>query len=88
MTYRFDRREKSINSKIYFIYTMSSISGVLYIGFTNDLKRRVWEHKHNLVEGFTKKYKCHKLVYYESGEDYDGSLFREKQIKKWRKRRN
>ena len=45
----------------------------------------MWEHKNDLVEGFTKKYQCHKLVYYESGEDFDGVLGREKQIKKWRR---
>jgi len=47
--------------------------------------KRVWEHKKDFVQGFTKKYKCHKLVYYEVGEDYDGTLAREKQIKKWRR---
>jgi putative endonuclease len=68
-----------------FVYIMASKSGTLYVGFTVDLVRRVWEHKQDLVEGFTKKYQCHKLVYYETGGDYDSTLAREKQIKKWRR---
>lgn len=64
---------------------MASISGVLYIGVTNDLKRRVWEHKNNLIDGFTKKYQCHKLVYYEYYEDIKYAIAREKQLKKWRR---
>ena len=70
---------------MFYAYIMASISGVLYIGFTSDLIKRVWEHKNNLADGFTKKYKCHKLVYYESIEDRDSALEREKQIKKWRR---
>jgi putative endonuclease len=70
---------------MYYVYIMASISGVLYVGFTHDLMKRVWEHKHDSVEGFTKKYRCHKLVYFVAGESYDGVLFREKQIKKWRR---
>lgn len=69
----------------YYVYIMASESGTLYVGFTVDLIKRVWEHKNDLVEGFTKKYQCHKLVYYEQGEDHDGTLAREKQIKKWRR---
>lgn len=64
---------------------MASESGTLYTGFTSDLLRRVEEHKTDLVESFTKKYQCHKLVYYESGEDHEGVLTREKQIKSWRR---
>jgi len=50
---------------------------------TSDLKRRVWEHKEGLAEGFTKKYKIHKLVYYETSEDFDSALYREKQLKNY-----
>jgi len=69
----------------YFVYIMSSLSGVLYVGFTADLRKRVFEHKNDIAEGFTKKYKCHALVYYEAGDSFDGVLSREKQIKKWRR---
>ena len=55
--------------------------GVLYTGVTNDLKRRVFEHKKKLIEGFTKKYNIGKLVYYELCEDIGSAILREKQIK-------
>ena len=74
-----------LQSKQYYVYILSSISGVLYIGFTNDLKRRVWEHKQGLVEGFTKKYNVKKMVYYEITEDALVAIEREKQLKKWRR---
>ena len=64
---------------------MSSFSGVLYIGVTNNLKRRVYEHKQELVEGFSKKYKCKKLIYFEEYQDINLAIAREKQLKKWRR---
>ena len=64
---------------------MASRSGVLYVGFTNDIMRRVLEHKSATIKGFTQKYKCKKLVYYESDNDVYAMLEREKQIKKWRR---
>ena len=67
----------------YYVYIMASDSGTLYIGFTSDLIKRVWEHKNDFVKGFTMKYQCHKLIYFEQGEDFDSVLAREKQIKKW-----
>ncbi len=69
----------------YYVYIMSSLSGALYIGFTSDLRKRVFEHKNDVVDGFTKKYRCHKLVYYEAGESFEGVLAREKQLKNWRR---
>lgn len=73
--------------KEYYVYILASDSGTLYVGVTNNLKRRVFEHKSDLVEGFSKKYKCHKLIYFEAGQDVTGVLEREKQIKKWRRKK-
>ena len=62
---------------------MTNDSGTLYIGVTNDLQRRVYEHKKKLVEGFTKKYNITKLVYYEETHDVTTAIEREKQLKGW-----
>jgi putative endonuclease len=59
----------------------------MYIGVTNDLERRVFEHKNKLVKGFTEKYNVHKLVYFEETGDVNAALAREKEIKKWRRER-
>ena len=67
----------------YYVYIMASNSDVLYIGMTNDLVRRVYEHQNELVEGFTKRYKCKRLIYYESSNDVNAILVREKQLKNW-----
>jgi len=64
---------------------MASHSGVLYTGVTNDINRRVGEHKEGLMPGFTKKYKVNRLVYYESMPDVNAAIAREKQIKRWRR---
>lgn len=59
---------------------------VLYIiGMIDNLVKRVWEHKHDIVEGFTKKYKVHLLVYFEETEDVMSAIHREKQMKKWKR---
>ena len=69
-------------SKEYYIYIMTNkINSTLYTGVTNDLKRRVFEHKNKLVEGFTKKYNIDKLVFYEIYNDINNAIAREKQIK-------
>ena len=74
-------------TRTYYVYILTSgRNGTLYIGVTNDLKRRVYEHKHNLIEGFTKKYHTHKLVYYESTADVQSALAREKQLKNWHRK--
>ncbi len=67
----------------FYVYVLASTSGTLYIGITNNLYRRLSEHKQNLVEGFTEKYNCHKLVYYEHYTDVNIAIGREKQLKKW-----
>ena len=69
----------------YYVYIMSSQSGVLYIGVTNDLNRRVGEHKEGLIPGFTRRYKVNRLVYYETTNDVNSAIAREKQIKRWRR---
>jgi putative endonuclease len=67
----------------YYVYIKTNKSGTLYTGITNNLERRVHEHKHHLVEGFTKKYKITKLVYYETCNDILAAIRREKEIKGW-----
>ncbi|MDP3997303.1 MAG: GIY-YIG nuclease family protein [bacterium] len=68
----------------YYIYIMASKrNGTLYIGVTNDLVRRVWEHKQKLVDGFTKKYRVDKLVWYQIAEEPIAAITREKQLKNW-----
>ena len=70
--------------KSYFVYIVASKrNGTLYIGVTNNLIKRVYEHRNNLVEGFTKKYSVHKLVYYEETNNINSAISREKQLKKW-----
>ena len=69
----------------YYVYIASSISKRIYIGVTNNLPRRIYEHKKGLVDGFTKKYKIKKLVYYEETNDIYSAIEREKQLKKWRR---
>lgn len=68
----------------YFVYIMTNKpNGVLYVGVTNDMIRRCYEHKKNLADGFTKKYHLHKLVYYEETSDMYEAISREKRLKKW-----
>jgi len=72
--------------KYYYVYILASKkNGTLYIGMTNNLLQRVYQHKNNLVEGFTKKYHIHNLVYYEQGTDVTKMISREKQLKAWKR---
>ena len=69
-------------TKQYYVYIMTNkINSTLYTGVTNDLKRRVFEHKNKLLEGFTKKYNIDKLLFYEAYDDINNAIAREKQIK-------
>ena len=75
-----------MNAKIFFVYMMASKrNGAIYTGVTNNLLNRVWQHKYNIIQGFTSKYNVHKLVYYEQHEDIKPAINREKQIKKWKR---
>ena len=72
--------------KSYYVYLLSNWNNkVLYIGVTNDLERRIHEHRHKLVPGFTEKYNVRKLVYYEQTSDVISAISREKELKKWRR---
>ena len=71
----------------YYVYVMTNKSRTLYTGITNNLERRVYEHKNKLIEGFTKKYNITKLVYYEISNDVEAAITREKQIKGWLRRK-
>ncbi|HNW11873.1 MAG TPA: GIY-YIG nuclease family protein [Candidatus Rifleibacterium sp.] len=66
------------------VYILASQrNGTLYVGVTSNLVQRIWQHKNNEVEGFTKKYQVHLLVYYELHETMESAITREKQLKKW-----
>src|SRR4030042_4285300 len=74
------------NVRQYYVYILASKrNGTLYIGITNNLLRRIYEHKNNLIEGFTKKYNVHNLVYYEIYCDVYAAIAREKAMKKWKR---
>ena len=71
----------------YYIYILANKrNGTLYIGVTSNLIKRLYEHKNNIIEGFTKKYNIHKLVYYETTNDIESAIRREKQLKKWNRK--
>ena len=72
--------------KQYWVYILASrLNGTLYIGITNNLLKRIFQHKQDLIKGFTNKYSVHNLVYYESTEDIISAIQREKQLKKWKR---
>ena len=92
----FDQREKSFfllptqdimpAENRYYVYLLTNWNHrVMYVGVTNDLVRRIYEHKNKLVKGFTEKYNVNKLVYFEETGDVRSALTREKEIKKWRR---
>jgi putative endonuclease len=82
-----DPEKKKMRNRQFFVYILASKrNGTLYIGVTNNLLRRVREHKQGIIKGFTKKYKVHMLVYYEQGKYVIGAFDREKQIKKWNRK--
>jgi putative endonuclease len=71
---------------MYYVYILTNqTNNVMYIGVTNDLEHRLYEHRHHLIEGFTRNYRVDKLVYFEETSDVMAAIEREKQLKKWRR---
>jgi putative endonuclease len=69
------------------VYILASKrNGTLYIGVTSDLVKRIWEHKNNMVEGFTKRYNVHRLLWYELHESMESAITREKRLKNWKRK--
>ena len=69
---------------MYYVYILTNkTNAVMYIGVTNNLQRRLYEHKNKLVDGFTQRYNVHKLVYFEQYSEINDALAREKQLKRW-----
>jgi putative endonuclease len=81
------RREMLVQARSFYVYILASRSGTLYIGVTNDIPRRMYEHRHHLVPGFTGIYKIHRLVYVEHFDRPDEAIAREKQLKGWTRQR-
>jgi putative endonuclease len=75
------------NGKVYYVYIMASSTGVLYVGMTNNLIRRLFEHRDGSAGDFSKKYGTMRLIYFETTNDVHSAIAREKQIKAWRRRK-
>jgi putative endonuclease len=71
--------------RCWYVYILSSLSGTLYVGMTNNLLRRMGQHRHGVIDGFTKKYQINRLMYYEVFHEPQRAALREKQIKKYRR---
>ncbi|HJX34135.1 MAG TPA: GIY-YIG nuclease family protein [Desulfatiglandales bacterium] len=73
-------------NKKYYVYLLTNWNNkVMYVGVTNDLARRIYEHKNKMIKGFSKKYNLKKLVYFEETQDVNSAIDREKEIKQWRR---
>jgi putative endonuclease len=79
----FAQDDRAMREHEYFVYIVCSLSGTLYIGMTNSIYRRALQHKRGDIEGFSSKYHCIRLVYYESFDDVHKAIGREKQLKGW-----
>ncbi|MEI9994494.1 MAG: GIY-YIG nuclease family protein [Rhizomicrobium sp.] len=78
------RYSRKMKEHVYYVYILASRrNGTLYVGVSNDVMRRTWEHKNDLIKGFTKKYGVHILVWYEVHEDISVAIAREKRLKRW-----
>ena len=71
--------------RVYYVYIMASESGTIYVGVTGNLCKRAYEHRNGLIEGFTKAYKVHKLVWWQGFHEVSEAIAREKQLKRWRR---
>lgn len=71
----------------YYVYILTNKSGTLYTGMTNDLKRRIWEHKNGEIPGFAKNYRVNRLLYFEMTGNVNNAIAREKQIKGWSRKK-
>ena len=72
-------------NKQYHVYILANESGMIYVGMTNDLIKRIWQHKNKLVDGYTKKHDINRLVWFDSCGDVNEAIAHEKRIKKWRR---
>lgn len=73
--------------KMYYVYILASQkNGTLYVGITSDLVKRIWQHKNEVVEGYTQKYAVKNLVYFEQYEHVDDAILREKRLKHWNRK--
>ena len=77
----------SMSQKTYYVYILSNRSGMLYVGMTNNLFRRIYEHKEKIIPGFSSKYNLGRLVFFEETDDVNQAIQREKQIKGWLRRK-
>jgi len=73
------------NKKFYVYILASKRNGTLYVGVTSDLTKRIWEHKNEVADGFTKEYNIKTLVYFEIFDDAENAILREKKLKKWKR---
>jgi putative endonuclease len=81
-----ESREALVNKQPAVYILASKRNGTLYTGVTSDLHKRIWEHKNNMVEGFTKRYNIHQLVWYELHDSMESAILREKRLKNWKGR--
>lgn len=72
---------------MFYVYIVASVKRTLYTGMTNDLRKRVYQHKTGVIPGFTARYKVNRLVYFEPAETAEAAIAREKQLKGWTRRR-
>jgi len=78
-------REKPVTDRRFYVYILSNVSRTLYIGFTNDIQKRVWQHRQKQADGFTRDYNITMLVHIEEFARADNAIAREKQLKNWRR---